>query len=433
MAVPDERRYELSQRAVRRLLASRENLLRESKGAISRAADEISREYNLQANKPGYEGLTYESVNRIFKDLLSSLPPAARALWPSLYDASEPERLQLFKVFSWSFNRMKDRSACEEGVEFRIKARGAIGGEEMPYPAHTHLDVPFCMRMLGLPLDELSLALAACHDTFEEGIGIQVMLDKLDVRRVDLNELVSRFSEGHLGTSLAVGIAALTESRYVDIVLALPEESILSFEAQARLHRGDITVFRGWDRVLTKIHLQDPLVFGGLALQVCETVRSLVAMAGTAPLALARSILEVELGDRVSDMATLERQLDYYSADPSFARYRTIAYASRLLNMQEKVTAAAALLSGPSLDAPLSAYREVLRAKLEEISDRLSVLGERRIDERSLREFHEEVFRPIQERADEALHPHIETKVSGFLQPLIAPSRPRVDKLPNTI
>lgn len=411
----------------REILDGRAELMRECQAPFTSAAAAISSEYTIQTKQPGYEGLSYATVNAVFGALVDALPQAARALWPGFEAAHEGS--PLFKVFSWSFNRMKDRETSGE-ERIRIKSRGEIDGQPLPYPMHTHLDVPYCMRALGYEPALGATALAACHDAFEEGNGIRIALEKIDLRSLDLKDLIGRFPDEGLGRQLSAGIPALTESEYVDVALRLPVEAIEEFEDFARpLYPAAREAFPERMAGVTKIHLQDPLVFGGLALQIRDTLEEIAKLAsepeGAHPLGkrgledLAENIVRVELADRLSDMATLDRQIDDYPEDLDYARYRIVAYASRMLNMHDQIERGAESLPEEArsrCELARGRYIAVLAEKIEESSRRLEAEGARSITLDDVRNFHERIFRPIQAKADEVMREFLKGKIGGYLE-----------------
>jgi hypothetical protein len=225
----------------REFLLKRSEILRESQPACRRAADAIGVEYTSHIGKQGYEGLPYVAINRIFSEMLQALPPDVQETWFNLHSTPDAERTTMFKVFSWSFNRVKEKSAEADILHIKIKERGEIGGEPLPYPSHTHIDVPFCLRALGFSGNQINIALAAAHDSFEEGASIRKELDKIDLAGIDLAQLVQRFPENKLGMQLAVGIPTLTETEYLDLAMALPNEKIEYFENFVRpLYRSQL-------------------------------------------------------------------------------------------------------------------------------------------------------------------------------------------------
>lgn len=410
------------------ILSERMEILRLSQPAMSKAAAEIGAEYNIQTRQQGYEGLSYESVNRIFRDTIERLPENAQKIWGDLQNDPDIESNPMFKVFTWAFNRMKQIQGEQELIQMRN--RGTLDGDKMPYASHSHIDVPYCMHALGFQETKLSVALAASHDTYEEGNGIRVEATGINLRELDLKQLLQRFPDENLGRMLAVGIQTLTESEYTDLALTLPVDDLDGYQQIARLvHEDETARFEGQDRWITKMHQQDPLVFGGLAVQVAMTIDKLgqrAAMGGSDPMSaqemyeLAAGIAKVELGDRLSDISTIDRQLDMFPNDPEFARYKIMAYAARMLNMHEKIQSAVDRALPAEMQAEFAPafdrYVGVLANKLIEINDRLEQAGVAPISAEAFSDMQSTVFRPIQDAADAVTREFLEAKVDRYMQ-----------------
>jgi hypothetical protein len=234
---------------------------------------------------------------------------------------------------------------------------------------------------------------------------------------------------------LAVGIPTLTETEYLDLAMALPNEKIEDFENFVRpLYRSQVEATPGHDRWLTKIFLQDPLVFGGLALQIATTVRVLSQyISGIEPELLLDKeeanrlllgIVEVELADRMSDMSTLERHLEGPVEEYAYSRFRVMAYAARMLNMHDRLSEAVSDLPQDDklrFEGAFRKYLAVLACKLEEVSEGLEKAGVPGITPQSFDTYYREVFSPVQRKAEEATADFLSRKVERNLEKILLP------------
>ena len=163
------------------------------------------------------------------------------------------------------------------GSDISFISRGTAGGVTAPYPLHTHVDVIFALYAHGLITSDLCVALAACHDAYEEGSLLRFRSGKWQMEQVDLEELINKFPKDGLGRGLAIGVPALTETPFDELTKILPGKVLQPFQTDSLAHFASKGRYPKLDReTREKVHTADPLVFGGLAVQVREVVGALL-------------------------------------------------------------------------------------------------------------------------------------------------------------
>jgi hypothetical protein len=135
---------------------------------------------------------------------------------------------------------------------------------------------------------------------------------------------------------------------------------------------------------------------------------------------LAKCMIEVELTDRMSEMAELERFIINKSNSPRFARIKTLLNSCKMLNMFEKLSGSIELLGEQEyFQQGLTGYLATLKVKLGEVNRMLDSLGEQPVSDDELVRFYYSRFKPVQEQADIALSEFIEAKTELILEPLL--------------
>ena len=386
--------------------------------------------YNASLNHSNGDGNLPSGLTRdVHMGLLTFLPNDVKEIWGNQHLLEDPAKSDLFRVFGWSFNKMMKLDLVDGRPDIAYISRGSTGGDPAPYPMHTHVDVPKLISSYGLTNSMLTVALCACHDAFEEGKVMHLVNADWETQTVNLDSLIDKFPNG-LGRQLAIGVAALTESSESEMLEKMLPDDISSYRALI----DDVIASNPICQNLSKeqrdkIHHADPLVFGGLAVQVKAVVQSIAAMAIEPELQLssdqleelATSIISVEIGDRKSDISSLERHLAWYTEDQELARYKTVAYISRMLNMHSALSDSIQMLpetSRPQFDADMESYLQMLVQKLDEVNQILEEGGQKTISVAELETFHSEIFMPLQSYANRIIEQPILEKTSSILSAL---------------
>lgn len=394
----------------------RQRLMRQMAPAFIMSSEAVERVYQSHLELDQI-GLPPGSTRFIYASLVGGLgEDYARIAGPLATDLADPES-RLFRVFGWSLNRMKE-AGDEPDRLLRMITRGSLDDLKLPYGMHTHLDVPLAISALGFAPSELTLAFAFSHDTFEEGSFNQQLVGEGNERRLqtqslDLKALAHIFGP-QFGNALALGIQMLTESEYEEIEAQVPHDQIQQYisEAERFVHRPDEmrSIPRKWDQ---KYHFEDPLVFGGLALQISKSV-------GLLPETLLRAIVEAEMGDRLSDISDMERFFVSHADSPMVARYRFLLYSSRMLNMLDKLSKVAATVNDIKWQADFERasrrYRQLLWLKIESLNVSLMRFEIMPISKFEMADFYHNRFREIQRRADDVMDPFLERKITGLVR-----------------
>ena len=388
-------------------------------------------QHNRDAIPPGHE-LPLHSTGLVYMGLLTSLKKYKR-LWPQI--PVDDENLQgnpHFGFFCLVLNKYK----TSNGKEFELKTReGEMDGYPIAYATHTHADLPNFMNSYSLGSSHKTFSLAGGHDLEEEGLRF---IPGVESHEIDAKYLVDRFTEDNLGIFLAIGIPTLTESKYEVMKkgkTGIDRETLRHYEASepvTRLLAESISklppAFKSQIDILI---LHSPLEYGGLALQIRRVVEILLNEAKANPQSettlsneemrlLAKSLIEVELADRMSDISELEWfVVTKHSDAPHFGRYKTIFKACRMLNMFEKLLDAIELGGWQNdFQNATDGFTAILEAKIIEINEHLRTKGQNTIDDKELLQFYYEKFRPVQQEADLAMAGFIENKVKRMLIPL---------------
>ena len=405
-----------SQSRAKTALSQRSEILTACAPLFQDVADKISQLYVFNMQRGSTEGNRIRSglTRFIHTGLMAYLPEAVQNVWKHFHlEVKEyPQGHPLLRVFGWAYNKMMRLDESEGRPDLAYISRGKIGGEPAHYSLHTHVDVPLFLEQYGLNTSLAALALAACHDAFEEGLVLRFIDGAWTMTDVDLNELSTRFPEDNLGYKLAVGIAALTETPEEELLPKLRSDSLLVHtQLLDELRSSNAQMAKLSEKDFQKIHFSDPLVFGGLALQVCEVVGEIAALEHqTSDRELSRelwdtasAIVSVEICDRMSDIASLDRHVEWYKDDPFLGRYKTVAYVSRMLNMHEALTEAIAEfpeeLQSHFNDA-MQGYLHLIKHKLNDVNALLEKEGQPGISLAELEEFYREIFTPIQQSAN---------------------------------
>ena len=355
-------------------------------------------------------------------------------LWPHMpvNDFEELPNNKHFRFFSLVLNKYKVLS----NGKFKPKRRdGTLGGLPISYATHTHADLEIFMKSFKLGSSNEAFSLAVGHDLEEE--GQRLVLGSND-HHVDATYLIDKYPENNLGLFWAIGIPTLTESKYdvmkkamnasdqslltnfreSPVVTSTLEESLNGFHQSHDINK------------IKNLILHSHLEFGGLALQIKPTINRLreavkqyddkrFKLSKEQLESLAKSLIEVELSDRMSDIAELDRFIGTYKNPPQFARHRTIFQACRMLNMYEKLSEEIEKASWTDdFTIARDGFIGVIRAKLIDANQLLLRHGEKAIDDDELISFYYTKFRPVQLEADKAMTLFIENKVKNILTPL---------------
>ncbi|HLL60732.1 MAG TPA: hypothetical protein VK338_03365 [Candidatus Nitrosocosmicus sp.] len=334
-------------------------------------------------------------------------------------DATDEERYQLSQVINWSIDTLVK---VDENDSVKVKSRKRmINNQRVPYAMHPLISVPYFMRAHGLGNNALSLALAFTHDSQEEGILLDITPDgKVIGSQIESPDIKAEFPE--LGEKLAIGIPSLTESLHGEVEEYYGEENHLTkiqdFISSARQTYPDF--FLDFDKhpraegFITRAYVHDLVEYGGLAIQIQSIVRALQEK-GENDLAI--SIIEVEFGDRMSDLSDMERLLDKYDENyPNMTRHIVMARISRMRNMYDKLNT---LIQESGYQEhfkeALIGFPAIAYAKLKEINAQLKQKGVPEITSSDIEEFYKGIFNPLQTMTDEFMSEFIEYKVSNIL------------------
>ena len=370
--------------------------------------------------------------------LLNSVPQPLKDLWLGLpvgTDRSD-RLLQLSQVFYWSLSRMIEFAIDADSKtvpRIEVRNRGTVAGEPSPYALHTCVDVPFAVsHVLGLRSTDpwmaaLQLALEWAHDTKEVGKQLHWVEGRFTEGRIVLDDLETQLPLRRLGQKLAIGVELLTESEFDEIYqydMSAHDRYVQEVAPIVEQCRRDYQLET--DPWLTKILLRDPFVFGGLALQVNLGSKILLrhdpvvrasGLTAAGARGLAEAICTTEPGDRIADMATLERHIEQHKDDLGLMRFKILAYCSRMLNMYEKLNDAIESLDQavqPTMQRAMRIYLAVLAVKFDQMNQEIPY-STKRIDRRELLRFYESVFVPIQSAADRTIEPFIHDKIRNVL------------------
>ena len=430
-------------RYVMEVLQQREQLLQSAHPYFRDAANRVVKIVTQRANGVVQGAALNLEVDGAVRGelvaLLNNVPQPLKDLWLGLPSGTDRyERLlQLSQVFYWSLSRMiqfgiDGDSAKVPNIE--VKHRGTVDGEPAPYALHTCVDVPFAVsKILGLrSIDpwsaSMQLALEWVHDTKEVGQQLEWVEGRFTDGVIVLGELDAQLPLRRLGQKLAIGTELVTESEFEEIYNFDPA-AYDDFEksVNSRIERCIADYQLDSCQWITKILLRDPLVFGGLALQISSGTKSLCEYDSSARASglkvaaarnLAQTICTTEAGDRVADMATLERHIEQHKNDLGLMRFKILAYCSRMLNMYEKLVEANEYLDPqfqPLMQRALRTYLAVLAVKFDQMNLEIPD-GAKRIKREELLRFYDNIFVPIQTAADLVTQPFVDKKISSVLK-----------------
>ena len=430
-------------RAVSELLQQREQLLELAhpyfRDAASRVVKIVTHQATGVLQRSALDLEIDGAVRLALVELLNNVPQQLKDLWlglPAGTDHSD-RLLQLSQVFYWSLSRM-----IQFGIDgdsktvprIEVRNRGTVAGEPAPYALHTCVDVPFAVsHILELRSSDpwmaaLQLATEWAHDTKEVGKQLHWVEGRFTEGVIILGDLDSQLPLRKLGQKLAIGVELLTESEFDEIYeydKAAYQRFADSVESLVQQCKQEYKLET--DPWLTKILLRDPLVFGGLALQVKLGSKLLCVgdpavrasgLSASAARGLAEAICTTEQGDRVADMATLERHIEQHKSDLGLMRFKILAYCSRMLNMYEKMVDAVEYLDPqiqPKMQRALRTYLSVLAVKFDQMNLEIPD-GAKRIRRGELLRFYAGVFVPIQTAADRAIEPFIHQKINNIIR-----------------
>lgn len=359
----------------------------------------------------------------------------------------DPTKRPVLKAALYGFNKLK---IIDVSGHASLRTRkGKIGDVEKPvYQIHTHVEVPFVLDKLGLVnrSDFLDIALGVNHDTTEEGVRALVDTDGIrHAEPVNTASLIRLLPENDLGRKLAMGIQILTESEIKDIEREMPD--VMKDLRKAKITVGDNRtvedVYAGIkvktnqaDKHIKEHVVEGPLKYGGLALQVRKFAEKamngeLSRISGLSPQEsrrLAQAAINVELADRVGDMAGLTRVVAAEDLTPEYKKERVMLYAARMLNMMEKLQDATRLIQPGRMSKPIfSFYKQILEVQLaqvnEEFRKRHILDGEgnaMHIFSQEMTEYYWGTARPIQVQADRLMEDFTERKVNRIIRTISA-------------
>jgi hypothetical protein len=439
-------------------LSNRDLVLAGANPILLREAVETSEYYNrllqrhIQSSSGSVAGNTslepHGTVSR-YSELIPFVSNQVKALWDVGRQGAGVEG-EFERAFEWNFDRLKKLEQGSAGPRVGIARRfGDIDGLSIPYPIHTHVDVPFAMSQAGLLKTSLALYVAFAHDSIEEGRNLIYNLDEqASLVEVSAENFKDFFPDGQLGDRVAIGVRALTESSFARMSAVIGHEKISElYELSVESRRSALGRFPDRDWRIDKIYIEDPMVFGGLATQIPVVARCLMEKDSFSVLTrfsleerqeLIVSIIATEIGDRLSDMASLEGDIDWFFDEANirteksspeesesaikealdFATFKISAYTCRLLNMHEKLSEAVRVLpeevQGQFAEG-LELYLGTLYAKITEIDTTLKGYGHQGLSIASLQHFFEEEFRPFQQKAEEVFGGFVQQKVESII------------------
>lgn len=185
---------------------------------------------------------------------------------------------------------------------------------------------------------------------------------------------------------------------------------------------------------------EEHFVYGGLALQVPLVVRRLIDQAkgdsnrlGLTPTQLtdlAATIIQVEIGDRMADIAGMHSIAEESVVIPHkegslsipLAHARTLLYASRLQNMYSKLQEAASYLPASEkekIEGLMHGYQEILSAQLEKANTIFQehAYGEvPPITDSAFQTFYTATYKPQQQVADAIMERFVHKKVDTIFR-----------------
>lgn len=408
-------------------LEGRLDLLQKVNPVFLRHAEEMVATYNDRLSSHAVNDRTAAVLeglpsNERYYQLIQDNTETLASLWP-VSGVEDP----LVAGFGINFERLKALTGGEVAQVEMVTRYDEIDGRPQPYPVHTHVDVINAMRHFGMPFSMISVLLAVSHDLVEVGRNLIFC----DVKGPSLGELSLDMIEGLFagapGIQLATGIPTLTETAYDVMVDNVDREVFSQYEQMAleniRREKSRIT---GFDEKLEKIFLRDQMEFGGLAVKVNQIIKDLKALAdgGGQDLRLtpselrelANAIPQVELGDRFSDMATIEGDCHWFEEHPEFVKVKTMPYVARLYNMWEKVRDA--VKGDPAFDQALTGYLAVMHTKIDEINLILQSRGVSFTQE-EFRQYYRD-FSASQALAERAMAPFMREHTRSLLSTLAA-------------
>jgi hypothetical protein len=435
-------------------LDNRQRVLTEVNAVILRESIETAGYYNRHiqwsvsspTSTASVDGDSLEPLSTVsrYAELAPVVSQEVRELW-EVGKISEEAETTFERVFEWNFDRLKRLESSPGIPQVDIARRyGTLNSLSIPYPVHTHIDVPYAMKQAGLLRTPFSLYVAFAHDSIEEGRNLIFSSEEAALlEEVSAETFRSDFPEAGLGDRLAIAVRVLTESTFNTMVDALDPVQLEELERTTGAAREQAQEkFSDREERIYKIAVKDPMVFGGLASQIPLTVKyllrdyeqipSLARISEEHRLEIATSIIATEIGDRLSDMATLEGDIEWFVEDArvraegdhteeeavGFAVHKITAYAARLINMHEKLTEAISFFPQETQELykqGMDLYLGTLVAKVSEIDSTLrqyhhSGLTISDIQEYSLRE-----FQPAQRKAEEIFAGFVDDKVRQIL------------------
>ena len=352
-----------------------------------------------------------------------------RHLWPHL-PIENPEALQVnddFKFFRLVLNKYKVLKSGKYELKTRL---GKMDGLPVAYATHTHADLENFMISYFSNSPNEAFSLAVGHDLNEEGLRVSPVGGSGEV---DPKYLTNKFPNNKLGLKLAIGIPTLTETKKDGLKACIQKSTMDAYRKSGPvvdLQREFFALCPDSKGKITSAIYHSPMEYGGLALQIKRVIEKLKAMSDSSDTKshltademklLAKCMIEVELTDRMSEMAELERFIINKSNSPRFARIKTLLNSCKMLNMFEKLSGSIELLGDEEYFQPaLNGYLATLKVKLTEVNRMLDTLGEQPVSDDELVKFYYSRFKPVQEQADLALSGFIEAKTDLILEPLL--------------
>jgi hypothetical protein len=333
----------------------------------------------------------------------------------------------LLRYFGYNANKLK---MIQDGI-LKPKSRKAVNSTEgVVYPIHTHIELPYFGYVFNFLRSKLTLSMMFSHDCEEEGLRLKTDRngDIASLEPIDLRQLDHRGFD----KNIRLGVYLLTEARSVREMVEDHHLTRLIKEGPIKDQMNDfellfISVDDNAQEFLQqrKILIEDPLIFGGLALQIAAGVEFLMAhlesdelgMNKGEMLDLAKAVVATEMADRMSDAMGLERFVyaKKYS-NKEMARFKTMNYVCRLMNMYEKLVYARELIKSadPEFDGfeeGFEAYTGILEIMVERVNVGLETFHVKRLTWQEIQHYYYDKFKPRQELCDRYAKPYVNRRI----------------------
>jgi hypothetical protein len=396
---------------VRFFIKQRQNLMAVSSEAMERSRGLVNLIFSHNAKVPINKR---HSTREVISGVLLQLPSPMQRIWSDAIHNNRNQFNQIRKAFCWAF---KSLVSVDSKNQIAIKDRSL----KMPYAVHTHVDVPYAIACIirGVP-DSLTLAVSCTHDSKEEGKFI--VWDEIERTAIacdfDASKLKGIFPNDNLGTRLAISIPTLTESTF-DEMKSYCDVPKLIKKVNAILEEAGESIVSEDNLKYHKFYVKDPLVFGGLALQIQSVVENLL-VGPNKDEDLAFSIVITEIADRISDVSSLEYYFNYQSEfGPQAARRRVMCLYGRIHNMLDKLSQTQQLFESADkknlIDNGLKFLQALLEEKIDILKDLFPEVPLAKITKEQLAE-HQNLLNLIQPIVDSHMKPFVENKSQNIFE-----------------